>query len=555
MGAGRGGPEGFNLRFRALCRWRGGERGPRPGWVEETQVSHLVLARRYRPQRFEDLIGQDVVVRTLRNALASGETAHAYVFAGLRGVGKTTAARILARALNCQQGPTPDPCGECSACVDIAEGRALDVLEIDAASNRGIDDVRELRETARAMPVRDRFRVFILDEAHQLSRDAWGALLKIIEEPPPHVVFVLASTDKQKFPATILSRCQQLDFRPVPAETLRAHLAEVARAEGFALPDGAALMLAQSAEGSVRDALSLLDRVRAFSPTGVDETAVAEVLGLPRFEVVLKTWDALLGGDVAAVLQLLREVEAEGTDPVAVYEALTTFAHTALLLACAPDCPIPYAADQRPALVARAGAAGQLRLVRLLGQLVEHRRLIAEADQSRLAVAVALGRLALWPRVRLIEELLAGSGQAVAAGVPVSDGQVAAPRLASEAGGTLGDLRRRLAAALDDAGAHLLAAGVVSASAARVEGGVLYLVYPSAAAANGQAAQEGLAELAGAARAAGIAQEVRVELSPAVATPSSPTPAELLLKVQSHEGVQRVLEIFGGKLERVEEKV
>lgn len=520
-------------------------------------MSHLVLARRYRPQRFDDLIGQEVVVRTLRNALASGETAHAYVFAGLRGVGKTTAARILARALNCQQGPTPDPCGECSACVDIAEGRALDVLEIDAASNRGIDDVRELRETARAMPVRDRFRVFILDEAHQLSRDAWGALLKIIEEPPPHVVFVLASTDKQKFPATILSRCQQLDFRPVPTETLRAHLVDVARAEGFPLPDGAALMLAQAAEGSVRDALSLLDRVRAFAPAGVDEAAVAEVLGLPRFEVVLKIWDALFGGDIAAVLQILREVEAEGTDPVAVYEALTTFAHTALLLACAPACPIPYAAEQRPALVARAEAAGQLRLVRLLGQLVEHRRLIAEADQSRLAVAVALGRLALWPRVRRIEELLAGGAEPPVPAGPSLDRRepgLAPPRRSPELESAPGDLRRRLAAALDDAGAHLLAAGVVSASAARVEGGVLHLSYPSAAAANGHAAQEGLAELVAAARAAGIAQDVRVEWSPSA--PSSPAPSdELRLKVQAHEGVQRVLEIFGGKLERVEEKV
>lgn len=524
--------------------------------MRKTPVGHLVLARRYRPQRFEDLIGQEVVVRTLQNALASGETAHAYVFAGPRGVGKTTAARILARALNCQQGPTPDPCGSCSACVDIAEGRALDVLEIDAASNRGIDDVRELRETARALPVRDRFRVFILDEAHQLSRDAWGALLKIIEEPPPHVVFVLASTDKQKFPATILSRCQQLDFRPVPTELLRAHLGDVARAEGYALPDGAALMLAQSAEGSVRDGLSLLDRVRAFAPAGVDEAAVAEVLGLPRFEVVLSAWDALLTGDVAAVLQLLREVELEGTDPVAVYEALTAFAHTALLLACAPDCPIPYAADQRPALVARAKAAGQLRLLRLLGLLLEHRRLIAEGDQSRLAVAVALGRLALWPRVRRIEELLAGDAQSVAESGQTLDRQVPvpSPTRTSESGGAASDLRRRLAAALDDAGAHLLAAGVMSASAARVEAEVLYLSFPSAAAANGHAAQEGRAELVAAARAAGIAQEVRVEWSGCDSSSPAP-PDELQLKVQAHEGVQRVLEIFGGKLERVEEKV
>lgn len=519
-------------------------------------MSHLVLARRYRPQRFEDLIGQDVVVRTLRNALSSGETAHAYVFAGLRGVGKTTAARILARALNCERGPTPEPCGSCSACVDIAEGRALDVLEIDAASNRGIDDVRELRETARAMPVRDRYRVFILDEAHQLSRDAWGALLKIIEEPPPHVVFVLASTDKQKFPATILSRCQQLDFRPVPTDTLRAHLGEVARAEGFPLPDGAALMLAQAAEGSVRDALSLLDRVRAFAPAGVDEAAVAEVLGLPRFEVVLSAWDSLMAGDVAAVLQLLRDVEAGGTDAVAVFEALTLFAHTALLVACAPDAPIPYAADQRPAVTARAEAAGELRLVRLLGQLLEHRRLIAEADHSRLAVAVAMGRLALWPRVRQIEELLVGNAPPVAAGSRAPERQVPAspaPQRARTPGDGGGDLRRRLAAALDESGAHLLAAGVVSASAASVEGGVLHLVYPSSAAANGHAAQESLAEIAAAARAAGIAGEVRVDCAGVAPLPPA-EPDELRERVQAHEGVQRVLEIFGGRLERVEEK-
>ncbi len=518
-------------------------------------MSHLVLARRWRPQRFADLIGQDVVVRTLQNALASGEVAHAYVFAGRRGVGKTTAARILARALNCAQGPTPQPCGACSACVDIAEGRALDVLEIDAASNRGIDDVRELRETARAMPVRDRYRVFILDEAHQLSRDAWGALLKIVEEPPPHVVFVLASTDKQKFPATILSRCQQLDFRPVPTDVLRAHLTKVAGAENFPLPDGAALLLAQSADGSVRDALSLLDRLRAFAPAGIDEAAVAEVLGLPSFEVVLSAWDAVIAGDVAAVLQLLRDAEVRGTDAVAVFEALTSFAHTALLLACAPDAPIPYAAEQRPVLMVRAEAAGELRLVRLLGQLLEQRRLITDADHSGLAVAVAMARLALWPRVRQIEELLAGNPTPVLDGGHTNQRRASAspaPR-PSDSSGESGDVRRRLAAALDDAGAHLLAAGVISASAARVEGGVLHLVYSPSAMANGGAVADSVTEIAAAARRAGIADEVRVESAGTV--PSRPAaPSDLRERVEAHEGVQRILEIFGGRIERVEEK-
>jgi len=530
--------------------------GGAAGGSEEEGVSHLVLARRWRPQRFEDLIGQEVVVRTLQNALSSGQVAHAYVFAGRRGVGKTTTARILARALNCEGGPTPQPCGTCSACIDIAEGRALDVLEIDAASNRGIDDVRELRETARALPVRDRYRVFILDEAHQLSRDAWGALLKIIEEPPPHVVFVLASTDKQKFPATILSRCQQLDFRPVPTETLRAHLAHVARAEEFPLPDGAALLLAQAADGSVRDALSLLDRVRAFAPAGIDEAAVAEVLGLPPFGVVLAAWDAVMAGDVAGVLQLLRDAEASGTDPVAVFESLTSFAHTALLLACAPDAPIPYAAEQRPALVARAQAAGPLRLVRLLGQLLEQRRLITDAEVSSVAVAVAMARLALWPRVRQVEELLAGNAASVPDGGRASELRAAAtpaPRQPRGSPGAAEDPRRRLAAALDDAGAHLLAAGVVAASAARMEAGVLHLVYPPSATANGHAVADSLAEVTAAARRAGIAEEVRVESAGVIPTPP-PEGNDVRKRVEAHEGVQRILEIFGGRLERVEEK-
>ncbi|HLE61047.1 MAG TPA: DNA polymerase III subunit gamma/tau, partial [Thermoanaerobaculaceae bacterium] len=269
-------------------------------------TSYQVLARRWRPQTFEDLVGQEVVVRTLRNALASRQIAHAYLFSGLRGVGKTTVARLLAKALNCDKGPTPEPCGECVPGEEIALGCSMDVLEMDAASNRGIDDVRELREVARVLPVRDRYRVFIVDEAHQLTKDAFGALLKILEEPPAHVVFILASTEKDKFPATILSRCLQVDFRPIPIELVVARLTRVAEKEGFQLTAGAAQLVARATEGSLRDALSLLDRVRAFAEGAVDENAVAEVVGLPPLETVLALWRALEGGDVAAALRVVR---------------------------------------------------------------------------------------------------------------------------------------------------------------------------------------------------------------------------------------------------------
>ena len=280
-------------------------------------MTYQVLARRWRPQRFDDLVGQEVVVRSLRNALSSGQVAHAYLFSGLRGVGKTTVARLLAKALNCEKGPTADPCGVCETCVEIAGGSALDVLEMDAASNRGIDDVRELREVARVLPVRDRYRVFIIDEAHQLTDAAFNALLKILEEPPAHVVFVLASTEKDKFPATILSRCQQLDFRPIASEVIVARLVKIAAEEGFTLSPGAAHIIARATEGSLRDALSLLDRVRAFADAGIDEAAVTEVLGLPPQEVLLALWEALAAGDAPAALGIVREEERLGRDTIA----------------------------------------------------------------------------------------------------------------------------------------------------------------------------------------------------------------------------------------------
>jgi DNA polymerase-3 subunit gamma/tau len=385
-------------------------------------MTYQVLARAWRPQRFEEILGQDAVVQTLRNALSSGTLGHAYLFSGLRGVGKTTAARLLAKAVNCVEGPTPEPCGHCVSCREIADGSSLDAVELDAATHTGVDDVRDLQELLRFRPTRDRYRVVIVDEVHMLSKAAFNALLKSIEEPPPYVLWVFATTERHKVPATILSRCQQLEFRPVASEVIAARLVEIADHDGFSLERSAAEAVARAAEGSVRDALSLLDQLRAFASDRVDDDAVASVLGVPRFEVIVELVEALAAGQVGAGLALVRRELAAGHDTTVLYREVGRVLRTMVHLVVDPEVEVSLTEDQRDRLRPLAGGLGVDAITRMLGLWVEQEPLLRDAGNRELALEVAALRLSRWPAVVRLEELLAGS-----------PGE---PSAASQAGGT-----------------------------------------------------------------------------------------------------------------------
>jgi DNA polymerase-3 subunit gamma/tau len=277
-------------------------------------VSYQVFARKYRPQVFEEVLGQDAVVRTLRNAVKSDRLAHAYLFVGPRGVGKTSTARIFAKALNCVKGPTETPCGECDACREIAAGNSLDVLEIDGASNNGVEQVRELRENVRFLPTRGKYRIYLIDEVHMLSTAAFNALLKTLEEPPAHVKFLFATTEAHKLPATIISRCQRFDLQPIRDEVAAKHLLAIAKQEKVTLDPVAAEVIARAAEGGMRDAESMLDQVVSFCGNKVTEQDVLSIFGFASGEDVAALASHILGGDAAAALDLVAAQSEAGKD-------------------------------------------------------------------------------------------------------------------------------------------------------------------------------------------------------------------------------------------------
>ena len=292
-----------------------------------------MLARKYRPSTFADLVGQDAMVRTLTNAISSGRLAHAFILTGIRGVGKTTTARIIARALNCigadgQGGPTPDPCGVCENCIAIGEDRHVDVIEMDAASRTGVDDIRELIEGVLYRPVSARFKIYIIDEVHMLSRNAFNALLKTLEEPPEHVKFIFATTETRRVPVTVLSRCQRFDLRRVDGETLMGHLRGVAERESVEIATDALRQIVRAAEGSVRDALSLLDQAIAHAGSGaIEAEQVREMLGLADRMRTADLFEALMRGKIAEALSIFDALHEAGADPTVVLQDLLEFAH------------------------------------------------------------------------------------------------------------------------------------------------------------------------------------------------------------------------------------
>ncbi len=285
-------------------------------------MSYLVIARKWRPQTFADIAGQEHITRTLQNAIRTNRIAHAFLFTGVRGVGKTTAARVLAKALNCEQGPTATPCNQCTQCEEIAQGSSIDVLEIDGASNRGIDEVRQIIENVRYQPAQCRFKIYIIDEVHQVTKDAFNALLKTLEEPPPSVKFILATTEPHRLPATILSRCQRYDFRRISLREITQRLGAIAKSEGLDISEGALVLLAREGDGSMRDAQSLLEQVLAFAEPSqdgaarvrVDEILLQEILGLAERQVLYDISAAVFQGDARRCVELVAQTVTQGCD-------------------------------------------------------------------------------------------------------------------------------------------------------------------------------------------------------------------------------------------------
>ena len=391
---------------------------------------YQVIARKYRPQTFEDVVNQEHVKTTLENAIAQNRIAHGYIFSGQRGTGKTTVARILARCLNCVEGPTAKPCGVCASCLEITGGGTVDVIEIDAASNRGINEMRELRENVRYQPARDRYKVFIVDEAHQITSEAFNALLKTIEEPPPWAVFVLCTTEAHKIPATIASRCQHFSFRSVDFEDLVARMAWICGQEGIEADSEALAVLAQSGEGSVRDALSALDQAIACCGAKLDAKEVRALLGAFSLESLEMVAQALLDGDSRRMLEVVDELERNGHNLQHFSRELARYFRNLLVARIAGEATrlIAASAAQRQRLAEIASKFSEEDLTRYLQLSLDVFKDLQFSLQPRFHLEIGLVRLVQAGRLLPIEQALAELGGGGPQLPPPSPAPQAAPR-------------------------------------------------------------------------------------------------------------------------------
>ncbi len=387
-------------------------------------MSYLVLARKWRPQTFGDLIGQEHVCRTLQNAIGSGRVAHAFLFTGARGVGKTSAARILAKALQCENGPAAEPCNECPSCGEITAGTSVDVFEIDGASNTGVEDIRELRENIRYLPSRCRFKIFIIDEVHMLSTNAFNALLKTLEEPPPHVKFIFATTEPHKVPITILSRCQRFDFKRIALPKIVDRLRHIVDAEKVAISDVALNAIARKGDGSMRDSLSTLDQVLAFCGETVDDEEVIALLGIVDRRLLLHTSGSVFARDCAEALDAVAKVDSYGYNIRHFCQELIDHFRN-LTIAKVSESPselLDIAESEMEALLSQAGATTLDDLQRHIAILLKAEAEMAVSGFSRLILEMALLRMCTLVPVVPVDGLLARLKSLESGAAPVPAG-------------------------------------------------------------------------------------------------------------------------------------
>src|SRR3954462_12742083 len=385
-------------------------------------MSYTVLARKYRPQKFSEVIGQEHVTRTLQNAIEQGRTAHGYIFSGHRGIGKTTVARILAMALNCRSKdhPVPEPCGVCESCTEIRAGNAVDVIEIDAATNRGIDEIRELREAARYRPARDRFKIYILDEAHQITDAAFNALLKTLEEPPDHIVFMLATTQPEDIPQTIRSRCQHFSFRAVKFDDIMGQLRDLVSREKLEADDDALALLAEAGDGSMRDALSILDQAIASSTERLTSDAVRNLVGAAPAHILEQVMRAVSDSKSEEILRHVDHLISEGHSPTHFARQMVRFLRNATVakIAGKDSALLQISSEERERVARVADLFGEEDLTRYLQIILRTHGELGYRQEQRFHLELGLLKMAHAARLLPLEQLLSESAGVVAARAP-----------------------------------------------------------------------------------------------------------------------------------------